>query len=187
MDVIYEDYAAFLHEYPHQRIVSYISSHDTMLFDRQHLKFAGTALMLAPGDVLIFYRDETARPPGPFIEEDPAQSTRSPMNWESIDAGNLAHWRRLTSFRAKHGSIASGVHLKLHDCPYVFARLDIQGDCVIAAPQVYGEVTIPIGGIFAPGTRVHDAYSGWVGTVEDDCVQLCAEGVVLLESLDAAA
>ncbi len=187
IDAIYEDYAAFLHEHPRRHIVSYISSHDTLLFDRRQLKDAGTVLLLAPGSTLIFYGDETARPPGPLVEEDPAQSTRSPMNWMSIDMDNLAHWRKLASFRANHGAIAHGVHLKLHDNPYVFARLDPQGDRVIAALQVDGEVSVPVGGIFARGTRVCDAYSGWTGVVEDDCVRLCAQGVVLLESLDATA
>lgn len=187
LEVIYEDYAAFLHEYPCRRIVSYVSSHDTVLFDRQHLKFAGTALMLVPGDVLIFYGDETARPPGPFLEEDPAQATRSPMDWESMDMDNLDHWRKLANFRGRHGALARGVHLKLQDNPYVFARLDSHADCIIAAPQVDGEVTIPVGGVFSPGTHVRDVYSGWTGVVADDCVRLHARGVVLLEIMESMA
>jgi len=184
LDILYESYAARLLEHPDMDFVSYISSHDTHLFDRQKLKEGGTALMLAPGGVLLLYGDETSRLPGPIIEEDPAQATRSPMNWNSIDAENLALWRKLIRFRARHGAIARGIHLKLHDSPYVFARVDASGDRIVAALLADGELALPVGEIFGEGEKVRDAYGGWRGVVKDNMVRLPAKGVVLLEADD---
>src|SRR5262249_44351957 len=63
LDKLFAEYAALQHGKPAQ-MLNYISSHDTELFDRAHLIEAGTALLLAPGGVQIFYGDEVARPPG---------------------------------------------------------------------------------------------------------------------------
>lgn len=186
IDLLYENYAARLYEYPDMDFVSYISSHDTHLFDRHKIREGCTALMLAPGGVLLLYGDESSRLPGPVIEEDLSQATRSLMNWDSVDTENLAHWRRLIRFRTRHGAIARGIHLKLQDCPYVFARVDASGDRVVASLQVDGDQLLPVGEIFGEGEKVRDAYSGWRGVVKGDHVRLFAQGVVLLESDDGA-
>src|SRR5262249_6974316 len=75
LDALFDHYAALQHGKPAQ-MLSYLSSHDTSLFDRGQLIAAGTALLLAPGGVQVFYGDETGRPPGIAPKGDPPQATR---------------------------------------------------------------------------------------------------------------
>ena len=168
--------------------LAYISSHDTELFDRKRLFEAGAALMLAPGGVQIYYGDETGRPPGPVPRTDPQQATRSDMNWSSIDAALLEHWRKLGTFRARHVAVARGVHERLGEAPYVFSRVDAAtGDRVVVALGATGEVQLPVGKVFRDGEVLRDAYSGRSVTVEGGRVRMQAHRVVLLERAAAAA
>jgi alpha-amylase len=183
LDDVYQRYACHFANHPRQNFISYISSHDTHLFDRDKLVDGATALMLAPGGVLMLYGDETARPPGWVIEDDSAQAARSPMNWKAINVKVLEHWRKLGQFRARHAAIANGTHLKLADYPYTFARFNEAGDRVVAATSAYGQVTITVGIVFDDGDVLHDAYSGWEGRVKEGRVHLDGHGVVLLESV----
>jgi alpha-amylase len=161
-------------------VLSYISSHDTKLYPRDHLIDAGTALLLAPGGVQIFYGDESARPPGPATSGDPQQATRSDMNWAHPDTVVLAHWRKLGQFRSGHPALARGAHKKLSDTPYAFGR--VWGtDRVVAVPKASGAITIPVAGIFKDGEMVHDAYGGTDAKVAGGVVSLIAKGTVLLE------
>ncbi len=86
-----------------------LSSHDTRLF-REGGDKAAELLLLAPGAVQIFYGDESARPFGP-TGSDPLQGTRSDMNWQDINgksAATVAHWQRISQFRARHPAIGAG-------------------------------------------------------------------------------
>lgn len=182
LDEVFSLYARRLGGHPGYNVLSYISSHDTYLYDRAQLMRGGTALLLAPGGVQILYGDETARPAGPCTASDPAQATRSDMNWGEIDHAVLEHWQKLGQFRARHVAIARGVHQKISDVPYVFARVDEQsGDRVVIAIDVYGEISIDVGGVFLEGDAVADAYTGWTGNVNAGRITLLADGVVLLE------
>ncbi|WP_460536436.1 alpha-amylase family glycosyl hydrolase [Chitinimonas naiadis] len=163
-------------------VLSYISSHDTRLYRRDRLINAGTALMLAPGGVQIYYGDETARPEGPSSAGDTQQGTRSDMNWASINPEVLAHWQKLGQFRARHVALARGKHHKLADQPYAFSRV-YGSDRIVAVPKANGQVSIPVGGIFKEGEAVRDAYSGVAGKVANGAVALTANGTVLLEAL----
>ena len=163
-------------------MLNYISSHDTELFDRAKLMDAGTALLLAPGGVQIFYGDETARPLGYEPRTDPQQATRSDMNWDSPDAKVLAHWRKLGTFRARHRCLASGEHRQLAETPYVFSRV-AGDDRVVVALGVKGETSLPVAGVFSDGTVVQDAYSGRRATVAGGAVKLATDGCALLERL----
>lgn len=100
------------------QVTTYLSSHDTALFlellrgDLALQKQAGTALLLAPGSVQLYYGDESGRRLGPD-GGDTAQGTRSDMNWPSIDAGLHDHWQKLATFRRGHAAIGAGAHQKL--------------------------------------------------------------------------
>lgn len=183
LESIYADYAKALAGEPGYNVLSYVSSHDTKLFPRNRLREAGSALLLAPGGVQIFYGDETARAPGPAPMSDAQQATRSDMNWSTADSALLAHWRKLGQFRSRHVALARGVHARLQGEPYVFSRTMANGkDRIVAAPDVRGEVEIPVGKVFAEGAVLIDAYSGNTVTVQDAKVKLFAEGTVLLEA-----
>ncbi|EAY7430441.1 alpha-amylase, partial [Salmonella enterica] len=90
-------------------VLSYLSSHDTRLF-REGGDKAPELLLLSPGAVQIFYGDESARPFGP-TGSDPLQGTRSDMNWQEVSgksAAAVAHWQRISQFRARHPAIGAG-------------------------------------------------------------------------------
>jgi len=181
-EALFTSYSRLLAGQPGYNTLSYISSHDTELFDRQRLDQAGAALLLAPGGVQIFYGDESARAAGPAPASDLQQATRSDMNWNSIDGTLLAHWRKLGSFRARHVALARGVHQMLADTPYVFSRVDAaSGDRVVIAWNVTGPQQLPVAGVFADGERLHDAYSGQTSVVRNGRVTIDAQRWVLLE------
>lgn len=90
-------------------VLSYLSSHDTRLF-REGGDKAAELLLLAPGAVQIFYGDESSRPFGP-TDSDPLQGTRSDMNWQDVSgksAASVAHWQKISQFRARHPAIGVG-------------------------------------------------------------------------------
>jgi len=182
LDRLYADYAKVLAAPADHNVLSYVSSHDTVLFDRKRLVDAGTWLLLVPGGVQIYYGDETARPDGPFTPGDKQQATRSDMNWATTDTGVLEHWRKLGRFRARHVALARGGHARLADSPYVFSRVH-SDDRVVVALGVGAPATLPVAGVFADGTRVRDAYSGRVMVVTNGAVVVDPDqrGVVLLE------
>lgn len=165
-------------------VLSYISSHDTRLFDRKNLAAGGTALMLAPGGVQIFYGDESGRPTGPFARGDRQQATRSFMNWSAMDSDMLAHWKTLTQFRLRHPSIARGMHKKLQAQPYTFSR-SWGADRIVAVIGAAGVTSVPTGALFPEGSRVRDAATGTVYVVDGGKVKVTApgaQGVILLEA-----
>ena len=169
---------------PH--MLNYLSSHDTHLFDRTQLIEGGAELMLAPGAVQIYYGDETARPEGYTPKTDRQQTTRSDMNWTSVDDKVLAHWRKLGSFRSRHVALARGTHRMLAKAPYVFSRVDTGGDRVVVAMEAKGEVLIPVGDTFPEGALLRDAYTGRSATVSGGQVKVQAERYVLLEMAEAS-
>ena len=182
LDKLFTEYAALQHGKP-AHMLSYISSHDTALFDRSRLRQAGTALLLAPGGVQIYYGDETARPPGIAPGTDPQQATRSDMNWDRIDQAVLAHWRALGAFRARHVAIAHGVHARLALEPYVFSRVDAErDDRVVVALDVRAGVAIPLADVFRDGDTLRDAYTGTSYVAKGGAVTVTAPtAAVLLE------
>jgi alpha-amylase len=182
LDRLFTDYARVLAAPASHNVLSYLSSHDTALFDRTRLVDGGNALLLAPGGVQIYYGDETARPPGPFVSGDKQQATRSDMNWGTADPVVLAHWRKLGQFRARHVALARGQHSRLADTPYVFSRVHAD-DRVVVALGVRDGMAIPVGTVFAEGSMVADAYTGATARVAAGKVVLVpgAAGVVLLE------
>jgi alpha-amylase len=182
LESLFASYAKLQAGKPSQ-MLNYISSHDTKLYPRDKLVEAGSALLLAPGGVQIYYGDETARPPGPVPNTDPQQATRSDMNWASPDAKVLAHWRKLGQFRARHVALARGAHLKLGDAPYTFARSDAaSGDRVVVALDVPSGAAVPVGSSFAEGEALVDAYSGQRVVVAGGMVRIAqAAPAVLLE------
>jgi alpha-amylase len=182
LDKLYSDYAKTLAAPATHNVLSYISSHDTKLFDRAKLADAASALMLAPGGVQIYYGDETARLAGPFTSGDKQQATRSFMNWDSADAALLEHWKKLGQFRARHVALAKGAHAKLADAPYTFSRVHPQDKVVVAMGAKEG-TAIKVAGVFADGEQVRDAYTGITAKVAGGAVQIKpdARGIVLLE------
>jgi alpha-amylase len=169
-------------------MLNYLSSHDTELFERSRLIEGGTALLLAPGGVQIFYGDESARPLGYQPAGDPQQATRSDMNWASPDAKVLDHWRKVGTFRARHRALATGAHKQLNESPYTFSRVEpVSGDRVVVALGTKGDVSLTVAGVFEDGQTLRDAYTGHTAKVVGGKVNLKADQCVLLERLQAPA
>ena len=186
LDRVYLAYAQSLATTPAFDLLSYISSHDTQLHPRDRLRRGLSALLLAPGGVQLFYGDESGRKPGPAPDGDPQQATRSPMIWTQLDDALLTHARKLGRFRAGHVALARGRHVPLTDAPYVFARIDEQRqDRVVVAPELVGDATVSVRGVFDDGLVLRDAYGGATGTVRNGTVRLPARGMLLLEMLAA--
>jgi alpha-amylase len=176
-------------------VMNYVSSHDDGYpFDKKREKTfeSGTKLLLTPGISQVYYGDESAR--SLDIEGTQGDATlRSNMNWEDIANESktkevLAHWQKLGLFRNNHPAVGAGVHSQILASPYVFSRTFIKGNysdkVVVGLDLEKGEKSIPVGTIFANGTKVRDAYSGETSTVVMGKVNLNTDfGVVLLEKL----
>lgn len=184
LDKIYTEYAEKLHAESFD-VLSYISSHDTKLFNRQKLIQAGTALLLAPGGVQIFYGDESARPIGAFSRSDKLQATRSDMNWDSQDLAVLAHWQLLGQFRLAHPAIARGTHQLISSAPYTFSRSNSTDQVVVALGLGAEQQTIIVSKVFAEGSQVRNVATGEISRVKEGMVKTKpnAQGLVLLELL----
>lgn len=138
LGALYADYATKLNGAQPFQVLSYASSHDTSLFfgttggDLALQAQLGTAMMLLPGGVQIFYGDETGRPVGPSAS-DTVQGTRSDMNWDHTNAALLAHWQKLGTFRNAHAAIGAGAHATItSDHGYAFSRT-LGDDAVVIA------------------------------------------------------
>lgn len=168
--------------------LSYISSHDTILYNREDLIQGGTSLMLVPGAVQIYYGDETARP---IAYEDCAykdQTVRSDMNWDFINQDVLKHWQILGRFRRAHISVGSGVHKMISETPYTFSRTydkDNIKDSVICVMGAEGKTEVNVSSVFKDGDKVRDAYTGDIEKVKNGKVTFEANknGVILIEQV----
>lgn len=178
---IYSQYAEKLSGPGGYNVLSFISSHDTHLYDRDNLTNGATGLLLVPGGVQIFYGDESARPNGPAPIADKQQATRSDMNWDSLDQSLLQHWQKLTNFRKNHVAIAQGRHKKIQDEPYAFSR-STPTDKVIVAIDVSRGDELDVSDLFADGETVFDYYSQKVYPVNEKKIRFDADSeIVLLE------
>ncbi|MEM1326207.1 MAG: alpha-amylase family glycosyl hydrolase [Bacteroidota bacterium] len=177
---------------PEWNFLSYVSSHDTDLFDRSDLMDAATSLLLSPGAVQIFYGDETKRMP---LNTGTDQDTRSFMNWGSFDTALRAHWAKVGSFRQAHPAVGAGSHQQLDASPYTFMREYVNAtdgicDQVVAAVGLTPNAmaTLTVSGAFQDGEQIRDAYTGNTATVTNGEVSLMigSGGVALLEYVNAA-
>lgn len=90
---------------------------------------------MLPGQIQIYYGDESARPNVKTILQD--QVPRSDMNWADLSkkeykALNM-HWMKLLNFRKEHKSIAEGTHKQISKYPYAFSRTKDDDTVVIVS------------------------------------------------------
>ena len=167
--------------------MNYISSHDdSWPFDKERKRTfeSATKLMLCPGQVQIYYGDETARP----LLVDGAigdVNLRSKMNWGE-NPELLKHWQKLGTFRQNHPAVGAGNHKIISEEPYAFARTYVKNgieDMVVVAINKPGEVIIDVKDYFKSGQMVHDAYHGNEYKVKNGKIDAYSEsGIVLLEA-----
>lgn len=158
-------------------VLNYMSSHDDGApFDALRARPLETAtrLLLAPGAVQIYYGDESARMLHAAGAEGDAR-LRSFMNWDELAANAQRsgyrvaevrrHWSRLGLFRQAHPAVGAGVHRKLQDKPYTFARTyardGVRDKVVVALDLPASQATaVSVAGVFRDGEVVRDYYSG---------------------------
>jgi glycosidase len=176
LEGIYSGYASYQYG-----LLSYISSHDKNL-SRGDMINRGTALLLCPNGVQIFYGDETNRPAGGGPQYEPA---RSSMNWNSIDKNVQSHWQKIGQFRRNHVAVGAGAHKQISASPYTFSRIYSKNgveDKIVAVAGANGSVAVDVSSVFTDGTSVRNAYDGASGTVSGGKVTFTAgNGVILIE------
>ena len=194
LESVYSSYASQFTADPSFNVLSYLSSHDKGLA-RNNIIGEGTALLLAPGAVQIYYGDETNRGYDPAVSNNgDEQSWRGNMNWSDIadpnstDSKILNHWQILGEFRKNHLAVGAGTHKKLSASPYTFSRAynsgSVSDKVVVSLPGKSGAVDVQVGDTFAEGESVIDNYTGATYTVSGGVVSVTAgdNGVVLLSS-----
>ena len=146
---------------------------------------AGTALLLAPGGIQIYYGDEYGRANGEN-GSDKDQGSRSAFVWTDLSgrgAATAAHWQKLGQFRNKHVAVGGGDHANIAATNgSAFSR--IWGtDKVAAVIGASGTVDVTVSSLFADGTLVKNAYDGTTATVAGGKVSFSAgtNGVILIE------
>ena len=184
LDSIYSGYASSINGDSSYNLLTYISSHDKGLGARS--ANAGTALLLCPGGVQIYYGDETGRDGQGYANSE--QQSRSQMNWDSINTGIQSNWQKIGQFRRNHAAVGAGQHTKLAGDVYTFSRTYHLGEededkVVVALPTKAGTFSVNVGDVFADGETVTDAYSGETYTVSGGSVSATCDsnGVILLE------
>lgn len=187
MPSIYQRYADTLNK-ESTNFLTYISSHDTKLFDRPRLKDALTYQLLLPGALEVFYGDETARP---YVSsgQDFSMGTRGFMNWDSIDPDIFQHFSKISSFRARNLAVGAGAHTQISEEPFVFQRDYEKGavrNTVVVAMDQTKDAVLNVSKAFADDTLLRDAYTMTGYRVENGRIRLSPDpsGIVLLEKVE---
>ncbi len=200
----YQTYADTINTNDNFNALTYISSHDTGLC-RKDLFYQGSALLLLPGGVQIYYGDESNREYVECTIHD--HENRSFMNWDWIEdntaasAEYLEHWQKVGTFRNNHVAVGAGSHKVLTSTAdnegskdgIAFARTYDKGDvydkvvCVIDAEQNW-DITINVAGVFPNGTELKNTYTGKTATVENGKVIFYSgdNGTILIEQVGGA-
>lgn len=191
----YNDYANKINNDSSFNMLSYISSHDTALC-RNDLIYQGSAFLLLPGAVQIFYGDETARPylNDPLGDKIKDHQLRSDMNWNSINQSVLSHWQKVGQFRKNHVAIGAGTHKAITATSgQAFVREYNKNGvsdtvfAVIAASQ-NTNVTLTVGSYVSDGTLLKNTYDNTTATVSGGKVTFNsgANGTILVEIAGAS-
>ncbi|MGM0370191.1 MAG: alpha-amylase family glycosyl hydrolase, partial [Bacillota bacterium] len=180
---IWSDYAIRINESDNFNVVSYISSLDRGLKEREDKISAGTKLLLSPGLVQVLYGEEVNRRPSSQSGSS-RQRSSSDYPWDNGDQEVLEHWQKLGQFREKHPAIGAGEQIEVASNTY--ARTWDQNedgdleDKVIIKVATNGQQKIDVGNIFADGTTVRNFYTGNTDVVEQGTVEFVAKNSIIL-------
>ena len=191
----YASYASQINSKDDFNVLSYISSHDSTL-GRGDLIYTGSAFLLLPGGVQIFYGDETNRQLVPGVNNDgnggAGHSLRSDMNWNSMDKAVLEHWQKVGTFRSSHIAVGAGAHNTVNATSGVgFTRTyskngitDRVAACIGAAKNT--SVTIDVSGVWNDGEEVINCYDGMTDVVVNGKVTFNSgdNGTILISDIE---
>ena len=189
---VYQSYADKINTKDGFNALSYMSSHDTTLA-RGDMKYLGSALLLLPGGVQIFYGDELARPKvGPDDSYAAGHCLRSDMNWDNYDEDVLAHWQKVGTFRNNHIAVGAGQNTNVTTSSGVgFTRTYSKNGITDRVAAVIGadansSVTIDVSGVWKDGDVVTNYYDSSSATVKGGEVTFSAgaNGTILIGDPD---
>ncbi len=195
---LYQGYADSINTRDDFNVLSFISSHDELLArgDQNTMIYYGSAFLLLPGAVQIYYGDESNRQLASGVAFDgyggSGHSLRSDMNWDSMDETELAHWQKVGTFRNNHVAIGAGANTNLSATSGVaFARtydkngITDKAAAVIAAGS-NANVTIDVSAIWSDGQQLVNAYDQSSATVSNGKVTFNsgANGTILIQEPD---
>ena len=191
---VYEGYASKINSDPSFNVLSYISSHDTVLA-RGDQYYLGSAFLMLPGGVQIYYGDETNRPlvPGVAVSGD-GHAVRSDMNWDSMDTAVLAHWQKVGTFRNNHLAVGAGTHTAMTASSGVgFGRTYSKNGKEDKIAAVIGasantSVSLDVSAIWSDGTMLTNYYDDSSATVSGGKVTFNsgAHGTILIAEPDGS-
>ena len=110
------------------------------------------------------------------------------MNWDDADERIRNHWSKLGQFRARHPSVAAGVHEQIKGNPYTFyrgVRIGANVDEIIVVMGATGRTQLNVRKYFPDDTILRDAYTGKISMVSfgEAAFEAGENGVLLLESV----
>ncbi|MGN1112522.1 MAG: starch-binding protein, partial [Acutalibacteraceae bacterium] len=195
---LYQGYADAINTKEGFNALSFISSHDELLTrgDTSTMIYNGSALLLTPGGVQIFYGDESNRPMVAGLAFDgyggSGHSLRSDMNWSSLDQTVLAHWQKVGQFRNNHVAVGAGSNTKLSATNGVaFARTYDKNGVSDKVAAVIGassnaDVTIDVSSVWSDGQQLMNTYDQSSATVTGGKVTFNsgANGTILIQEPD---
>ena len=187
----YQDYADRINSSDNFNGLSYLSSHDSVLARPSDMYALGSAFLMLPGAVQIYYGDETARPQvGQFDGGGGAgHSLRSDMPWSSLNTDLIKHWGIVGRFRNNHISVGAGSNVGLTASSGVaFGRTydkngisDKVAGVIYASPNT--DVSVDVSALWGNGTQLHNFYDDTYATVSGGKVTFNsgAHGTILIE------
>ena len=192
---LYEYYASAINTNPDFNVLSYISSHDSTL-TRGDMIYLGSAFLLLPGGIQVYYGDETNRGLVDGVAFDgyggAGHSLRSDMNWDSIDEEELAHWQKVGTFRNNHIAVGAGANTTISTTSgYAFTRTysssnvqDRVAFCIGAGAN--NSVTMDVSNIWNDGDTVVNYYDSTSAVVTNGTVTFNsgANGTILIQDPD---
>lgn len=192
---VYSNYADSINSNDKFNQLSYISSHDSTLA-RGDMIYLGSALMMLPGGIQVFYGDETNRPLSSNVGFDgnggSGHSLRSDMNWNNMDEKVLAHWQKVGTFRNDHVSIGAGQNIELNaNSGVAFGRTYSKNGVEDKAAAVVGAganstITIDVSKLWNDGQALVNAYDQSSSVVSGGKVTFNsgANGTILIQEPD---
>lgn len=192
----YANYANSINKVDGFNGLSYVSSHDSTLARPSDMYALGSAFLLLPGAVQIYYGDETARPYVEGIPQDgnggAGHSLRSDMPWSSLDTALVKHWGIVGRFRQNHIAVGAGANVGLTASSGVgFGRTyDKNGLTDKVAGVIYASanasVTLDVSALWADGTMLTNFYDDSIAIVSGGKVTFNAgaHGTILISEPD---
>lgn len=187
----YQSFADSINTDPDFNVLSYLSSHDSIL-TRGNSIYMGSAFLLLPGAVQIFYGDETDREVDDTASTNGDHDVRSDMNWDNMNTDTLAHWQKVGSFRNNHLAVGAGANASLTTTDGVaFSRTYSSQDIYDKIAACIGctsntNVTVDVSSLWNDGQTVVNGYDYTTAIVTNGKVTFNSgnNGTILIEEPD---